>query len=153
MKYKNPLLVSEDLEKARKFYTEVIGLHVIADFGSNITLTGGICLQTKQSYFEFIEAKPIQLGGNDVELYFEEENLEELVSKLEKRQDIQWVHPLKEHRWGQRVIRFYDPDKHIIEVAEPIQAVAQRFSIQGMNIQEIATYMDVPESFVKRWLK
>lgn len=37
--------------------------------------------------------------------------------------DIEYVHPLLEHSWGQRVVRFYDLDKHIIEVGENINMV------------------------------
>ena len=46
MKFKNPLLVVTDMEVSKTFYREVLGLHVNMDFGANITLTGGICLQT-----------------------------------------------------------------------------------------------------------
>lgn len=28
-----------------------------------------------------------------------------------------------EHSWGQRVVRFYDPDKHIIEAGENMQFI------------------------------
>ncbi len=31
MKFKGPMLVVKDMEKAKKFYTEVIGIRVIAD--------------------------------------------------------------------------------------------------------------------------
>lgn len=31
MKIKNPLLVVKDMEKAKSFYRQVLGLHVIAD--------------------------------------------------------------------------------------------------------------------------
>lgn len=46
MKFKNPLLVVSDMEKSKTFYKEVLGLRVTMDFGANVTLTGGICLQT-----------------------------------------------------------------------------------------------------------
>ena len=55
MKFKNPMLVVSDMEKSKKFYKDVLGLRVILDFGANITLTGGLCLQTRESYEEFIE--------------------------------------------------------------------------------------------------
>ena len=38
--------------------------------------------------------------------------------------DISYVHPLIEHSWGQKVVRFYDPVMHIIEVGE-IDEVAE----------------------------
>ena len=47
MKLKNPMIIVTDLENSKKFYKEVLGLRVIMDFGANITLTGGLCLQTK----------------------------------------------------------------------------------------------------------
>ena len=37
------------------------------------------------------------------------------------------MHPVKEHSWGQRVVRFYDPDRHIIEVGENMKVVCRRF--------------------------
>ena len=60
-----------------------------------------------------------------------------------------YIHPLAEHRWGQRVVRFYDPDKHIIEVGEKPEAVILRFMEQGLSVEETAIRMDVPVEFVK----
>ena len=45
MKFKNPMLVVTDMERAIAFYQAVLGLHKIMDFGANVTLTGGVCLQ------------------------------------------------------------------------------------------------------------
>lgn len=58
--------------------------------------------------------------------------------------EISYVHELFEHRWGQRVVRFYDPDKHIIEVGEKMDAVILRFMNQGLSVEDIAFRMDVP---------
>ena len=49
MKFSNPLIVVSDMEKSKLFYSTVLGLDVILDFGANVTLTGGIALQTKES--------------------------------------------------------------------------------------------------------
>ena len=48
------MLVVNDIEKSREFYKKVLGLRVISDFGANITFTGGLALQTKESWIEFI---------------------------------------------------------------------------------------------------
>ena len=50
---------------------------------------------------------------------FEEEDLDAFCEHL-KQFDIFYVHPLFEHRWGQRVVRFYDPDGNLIEVGTPV---------------------------------
>ncbi len=47
-----------------------------------------------------------------------------------------------EHSWGQRVIRFYDPDGHIIEVGEDMKMVIKRFLASGMTMEEISVKMD-----------
>ena len=54
MKFKNPMLVVTDIDKSVEFYKKVFGLHVIMDFGANKTLTGGLALQTVETYKEFI---------------------------------------------------------------------------------------------------
>ena len=72
MKFKNPLLAVKDMPASIDFYKRVLGLCVIMDFGANVTLTGGVCLQTLDSWQEFLEGKPVLSGGNAGELYFEE---------------------------------------------------------------------------------
>lgn len=48
MKFKNPMLVVKDMNNAKQFYHNVLGLRVISDLGENVTLTGGISLQTEK---------------------------------------------------------------------------------------------------------
>lgn len=152
MKLKGFLLAVSSMEASVRFYQTVLNLRKIADFGDNVTLTGGIFLQTKKSWEHFIETEKISLGGKDVELYFEEDAFDDFSEKL-KSYDIRYVHPVKEHSWGQRVIRFYDPDGHIIEVGEAMSSVCRRFLDSGMTPEQIAQRMDVPISYVKRRIR
>ena len=151
MQFKNPLLVVSDMEKSKKFYKDALGLDIILDFGANVTLTGGLCLQTKETWQEFINAKKedIIFGGNNVEIYFEEDDFDAFAERLKDLKNIDYVHPVIEHRWGQRVVRFYDPDRHIIEVGENIKVVCRRFLDSGMTEEEVAVRMDVPLKFVE----
>ena len=59
---------------------------------------------------------------------------------------------LKKHSWGQRVVRLYDPDKHIIEVGEDIKVLCKRFLDRGMTPDEVAEHMDVPMEFLKKYM-
>ena len=147
MKLKNPLLVVTDIDKSVDFYKNVLGLHKIMDFGANVTLTGGLCLQSKESFKEFIDNQNITFGSNSFEVYFEEDDFDSFAQKLETL-DIKYVHGIKEHSWGQRVVRFYDPDMHIIEVGENMKTVCQRFLDGGMTPEQVAKRMDVPLKFV-----
>ena len=147
MHLKNPVLVVKDMDRSVEFYKRVLGLEVILDFGANKTLAGGLCLQTAETFRNFIDRKAISFGGNDFELYFEEDDFDRLADRL-KELDLKYVHPVKEHSWGQRVVRFYDPDKHIIEVGENMKTVCRRFLDNGMTPDETAKRMDVPIEFV-----
>ena len=147
MKLKNPMLVVKDIDKSVEFYKKVLGLRVVVDFGANKTLTGGLCLQTLDTYKDFIGTDEISFGGNNFEVYFEEDDFDKFAEKL-KKCDVEYVHPVKEHSWGQRAVRFYDLDKHIIEVGENLQSVCRRFLDSGMTAEEVAKRMDVPIKFV-----
>ena len=70
-----------------------------------------------------------------------------------KDYDIDYVHPIIEHSWGQRVVRLYDPDKHIIEVGENIKMVCKRFINTGTTVEHVAKRMDVPIDYVNACLK
>ena len=55
--------------------------------------------------------------------------------------------------WGQRVVRLYDPDRHILEIGENMKAVCRRFRDQGMTPEQIAARMEVPLKFVTGCLR
>ena len=151
MKSKSTLLVVTSIEESKRFYRDVLGLHVLMDFGTNITLSGGVCLQSLESWEGLLHLPQglVSFGGKDAELYFEEDRFDRFLERLEKLQRVQYVHPVYEHRWGQRVVRLYDPDMHIIEVGENLKGVCRRFLDTGMSAEEVAKRMEVPLSFVK----
>ena len=152
MKYKSTLLVVKNMEKSKRFYNDVLGLAVVLDFGANVTLTGGISLQSEETWRTFIDGRNISYKGNASELYFEEPDFDGFAEKLDNTAGIEYVHHAREHSWGQRVVRFYDPDGHIIEVGESMKTVVLRFAQRGLSVFEIAKRMDVPESFVQSCL-
>ena len=143
MKYISTLIAVSDMKKSKQFYHDVLGMKVVADFGANVTLDGGLVMQTMDTWKSFIRTDKVLLPNNAGELYFEEEDLDAFLENL-KQFDICYVHPLFEHRWGQRVVRFYDPDKHIIEVGEKLDTVILRFMEQGLSAEETAIRMDIP---------
>ncbi|MEI0559157.1 hypothetical protein [Brachyspira intermedia] len=52
------------------------------DFGANKTLTGNLVLHTKDTYKEFIDNNDISFGGNNFEIYFEEDDFDKFINKL-----------------------------------------------------------------------
>lgn len=151
MKYKSPLVV-RDMEKSIGFYKNVLGLRKIMDFGANVTLTGGLSLQTLDTWYEFIETNDVSFGSNNAEIYFEEDDFDAFAKRLDTL-ELEYIHQIKEHAWGQRTIRFYDPDRHIIEVGENMKSVCKRFLDSGMTPEQIAVRMDVPLKYVTGCLR
>ena len=121
MKLKNVLIVVKDIEKARQFYQNLFGLEMIVDNDGNMILTEGLVLQEEKYWKEFLGREVIP-ENNSSELYFEEEDIGGFVERLEKYYpSVKYVNKLMTHSWGQKVIRFYDPDGNLIEVGTPIQ--------------------------------
>ena len=75
MKLKNILIVVDDVERSKNFYCHLFGLRVVTDFGGNVILTEGLVLQERKMWDGLIGESSIS-GGNDVELYFEENNMD-----------------------------------------------------------------------------
>ena len=65
MKFISPLIAVTDMERSKAFYKNHFGLEVEVDFGANVTLTGGLSLQTLDSWRGFIGALDVSFKGND----------------------------------------------------------------------------------------
>lgn len=120
MKLKNILIVVKEIERSRKFYHDLFGLEVVLDNDGNMILTEGLVLQEEKIWESFL-GKEIIPKSHSCELYFEEADLEAFVRKLERvYPSVEYVNRLMTHSWGQKVVRFYDPDGNLIEVGMPM---------------------------------
>lgn len=120
MRLKNVLIVVKDIEKSRKFYHDLFGIDLVLDNAGNMILTEGLVLQDEKIWKSFL-GRDILPQNNACELYFEEQNIEAFVEKLERLYpSIEYVNHLMTHSWGQRIIRFYDLDGNLIEVGTPM---------------------------------
>lgn len=155
LQLQNPLFVVADMERSKNFYKTVLGLEPVSDFGANVVLEGGLALQTLDSWAGFLGKTPeeITFGGYDSEVYFETEDFDGFLRQLLEGSSVELVHPPLEHRCGQRVVRLYDPDRHIIEVGEAMSDVCRRFRDSGLDEEGIARRMDVPVEYVRAQLK
>ena len=119
MRLKNFLIVVKDIGRARQFYHDLFGFDMILDNDGNMILTDGLVLQ-EERYWKAFLGKEIIPQNNACELYFEEADIEGFAEKLERVcPEVKYVNRLMTHSWGQRVIRFYDPDGNLIEVGTP----------------------------------
>ncbi len=146
MKYQGVCIAVKDVSLSKKFYQDIFGLSVIQDYGINISF-GGLSLQQEFDWLLNIPKEKILKESHNMELYFEEDQFDDFIAKLEQHNDIRYLGDgVKEAGWGQRSIRFYDLDGHIIEVGENMKMVVKRFLDSGMSLAETSKRMDVSVS-------
>ena len=143
MKYVCTVIQVADISAARKFYEELFGLEVYQDYGKNIAFTCGLALQQDFDWLVNIPKEKVLKKSNNAEVVFEEQNFDGFLNKLKEYSEIEYLGEVIEHSWGQRVIRFYDLDEHLIEVGEDMQMVVKRFLASGMTMEEVSAKMDV----------
>ena len=154
-----PVLFVCDAKKARDFYADVLGLTVAADFGGmNFVFKEGFSL------WQIMDENiiPQKLGKENIgntgavsrfELCFETENIDEAYNTL-KAAGTKFLHEMNTELWGQRTIRFYDPDGHLLEVGEAMHVFTRRiYNEEGQNLEAAARRMfmtpEALEPFVK----
>lgn len=151
MKYQGCLLAVKDIVASKHFYEKVLHQDAIMDIGAHVAFEG---FSLQQGYDEIIGVAENNTNepSNNFQLYFEVENLDEVYSEIKSVPNLQWVHEVKEYPWGQRDIRIYDPDNHIVEIAEDMGVVIKRFLNQGMTPEEVSKRTMYPLEIVKRYL-
>lgn len=149
MKFTCPLIAVSDLEASKKFYQEVLGQEILLDLGWNVTFSGIFAIQLNFADIVSIDKKTVMKRSHNFELYFEEDDFDAFIEHLKKFEEIEYVHQPKKYEWQQRVVRIYDPDKHIIEIGESMAVIAKRYLNQGLSIEETANIIQHPIEFVK----
>ena len=142
MKYTCVVISVANINAARRFYQDLFGLEVYQDYRKNIAFTCGLALQQDFDWLVNLPKEKIIKKSNNAEIVFEEQDFDGFLNKLKAYSNIEYLGEVIEHSWGQRVIRFYDPDGHVIEVGEDMKMVIQRFLNAGMTMEEVSVKMD-----------
>ena len=151
LKIVSPLVVVEDIGRSRHFYEQLLGQMVKFDFGPNVTFQGDFAIHLRshfQSLLGDVTQYPVTKKAHWGELDFGTDELEPIYQRLDQAQ-VEFIHPVCEQPWGQRVMRFYDPDGHIIEIGETMEAVVRRFHEQGLSVDLIMERSSMPREFVE----
>ena len=146
------LLVVSDIHISRSFYETVLCQKVSLDLGANIAFESGFAIQA--DYADVVGEPNLKTTyrGNDHQLVTEIEDFDAFINHLQQFDNIVYVHKTKEQPWLQRAVRFYDPDFHIIEVAESMGSIFKRLHSQGMDINKIAELTWHPVEFVRKYI-
>lgn len=151
MKLHSIVLFVKEIEKSKEFYTKILNHSIVHDFGNNVILSNGISIWEIQQSHIISQKLETTSNSNKFELYFEAENLDEINIKLEQN-SVKFLHPIQTEPWGQRTLRFFDPDNHLIEVGEPLEVFVMNMSKQGLNPEQISTQSGIPIETVKNLL-
>lgn len=151
MKYVCSLIVVQDMKIARDFYEQLLSQKVKYDFGENVVFEGGFAIHLEEHYLKLLGEgnHRILKKTNNFELYFETDEIDVFLEKL-KENNVFFLHEIREQPWGQRVMRFYDPDFHIVEVGETMESLVLRCYKIGMNIEDISSRTSMPIDFVSK---
>ncbi|AWI09100.1 VOC family protein [Ereboglobus luteus] len=152
LKHCTPVLFVKDAPKACQFYTKLLGFTVTLNNGDlNYMFEEGLTLW--QIMDDNIVSKT--LGSENIynsespsrfELCFETENLDAIHKRL-KEHGVKFLHEINTEIWGQRAVRFYDIDGHLIEIGEAMPIFLKRiYDEEGGNLEATAkrTFMPVP---------
>ncbi|GAB1581316.1 VOC family protein [Phyllobacterium phragmitis] len=121
MRFVNPIPFVRDINRSKAFYQGRLGLKILEDFGGFVLFETGFAIHEGSSLEQTIWGEPSvpeeAYGRKNLLLYFEHEDIDAAFENIAPHVDL--IHPVERQAWGQRVFRFYDPDRHAIEIGEP----------------------------------
>jgi hypothetical protein len=87
------------------------------------------------------------------ELCFETDELDNVYKAL-KDNNVRFLHEINTELWGQRTIRFYDPDGHLIEVGEEMSIFLKRiYEEEGCDLEATAKRTFMPLDTLKHFVE
>lgn len=141
----------ENIERSKQFYQEILGQKIKEDYGENVVFEGDFSIHLKEHYSKLLNGHKITNGGNNFEIYFEQNDLETLQSKFMVA-GIEFVHEIQTQPWQQKVMRIYDPDKNIIEIGESLKHVCIRLKNEGKCIEDIIKLTSLSKEYIDKAL-
>jgi double-stranded uracil-DNA glycosylase len=146
LSYQSAAVFVRDIGVATKFYTEVLGLAVELDFGTNVILRGGPTLWQIDPRHVITERLGVgslnDRSVNRFELYFETDDIEAACRDV-TASGAELLHSLHEEPWGQRTVRLFDPDRHLIEIGESMATFVRRLHAQGLTPEQVSAKTSV----------
>jgi catechol 2,3-dioxygenase-like lactoylglutathione lyase family enzyme len=156
MRLHSPVLITTDLERLRRFYTQILGLRVRDDFGACVVLDCGLSLwKPGPGHPVQAEGRSANATGHGFELCFEADTVAEFrrVAEALEASGHPLLHSVHEEPWGQYTVRVLDPDGHLVEWGESIPCFVRRLyethhsaaktaEITGVALEEVERILE-----------
>ncbi len=149
VKFYSSVIFVEDIDRSKKFYTELLNEEIEHDFGDNVMFKSQLSLWKINPDHEIAGVEDTSKNGNAFELYFETEDILESAEKI-KENNIRLLHDIKTEPWGQMTIRFFDPDDHLLEIGESFNRFITRIYNETDSIKETANRTGVHEDIIRK---
>lgn len=121
MRFVNPIPFVSDIARSKVFYSDLLGLKILNDFGNFVLFETGFAIHDGKSLEQTVWRKSSEAsepyGRQNILLYFEHEDVDAAFKVIAPHVNL--IHHVEKQEWGQRVFRFYDPDGHAVEIGEP----------------------------------
>lgn len=150
------VLFVKEIEVSKAFYNGLLGLDIDLDMGKNVILKGGLTLW--EVFPEQVIPQTLGMAAledrsaNRFEVCFETSDIDAL-SELLVTNKIELLHPLHEEPWGQRTIRFFDPDHHLIEVGESLKTFITRLANSGLSLPQVSQKTGMTIQDIQKYLQ
>lgn len=132
IRFHSSVIFVKDISISKSFYCDILKQEILYDFGNNVSLKGGLSLWQIQN--NHIISKKLEGAGNP-------------------NKSLELFHNIHEETWGQKTIRFFDPDYNLIEIGEKLEIFIQRMYKEGLSISEINKKTGVPENLINEYIK
>ncbi|HNX60309.1 MAG TPA: VOC family protein [Spirochaetota bacterium] len=122
--FSNSIVFVKDIVKSKYFYESILGMKVLNDYDTIIFFENHLVIHAADSILKTIFKRKMfssyrAQGRSNILLYFETNRLFEFYDQIADKVKI--IHPIETQAWGQKVFRFYDPDRHMVEFGEPFR--------------------------------
>ena len=137
----------------KHFYTGLLGQQVRFDFGNCVTFECALTLWEPREEHALSAALAGKFGENrGMEVCFETDEFEAGACRIQSS-GVRLLHDITEETWGQRTLRFFDPDGNIVELGESMPHFCQRLRDSGLSPSEVAHKTGISIETVKNYLK
>ena len=154
IQFHSTVLITRRLEEMKSFYTGLLGQRVHFDFGNCVTFECALTLwEPREDYVlsKALGAEKLHSGSGGMEVCFETDDFDTEATRI--RAGASLLHDVAEETWGQRTLRFYDPDGNLVELGESMPCFCRRLSASGLSPAEVAEKTGIRLETVEVYLK
>lgn len=155
IQFHSTVIITRNFDRMKDFYAKILQQKIKLDFGECISFDCGLSIWKLNE--QLTAAKQLgytyhHYGNKNMELCFETDHFEEIAEEISEH-NVNYLHKITEEPWGQKTIRFFDPENNLVELGESIPCFVKRFYNDGMSIEEVSEKTSVPQEMVKEIIR